>query len=49
MQLFGLYGQKSRKMKRRGKSVPGSEVRIFKRLFIADLKRDGWKNKWTEK
>lgn len=49
MQLFDLHGKKSRKMKRRGKRVPASEVRIFKRLFIDDLKSDGWKNKWAEK
>lgn len=49
VQLFDLHGEKSRKMKRRGKSVPGGEVRIFKRLFIADLKSDGWENKWAEK
>lgn len=33
--------EKSSKMERREESGPGSEVRIFKRLFTADLKSDG--------
>ncbi len=49
MQLLDLPWEKSRKMKRGGESVPGSEVKIFKGLFIADLKSDGRKNKWGER
>lgn len=30
-------------MEKREKGVPGSEVKIFKRLFIADLKNEGGK------
>lgn len=33
-----------RSVKRKGKSVSGNEVRMFKRLFIPDLKRE-----WLEK
>lgn len=41
MQLLDMPWEKSRKMERREESGPGSEVRIFKRLFTADLKSDG--------
>lgn len=48
MQLLDLPGEKSRKMERIQESVPGSEVKIFNRLFIADLKT-GWENKRGER
>lgn len=41
MQLLDMPWEKSRKMEWREGSEPKSEVKIFKRLFIADLKSDG--------
>lgn len=41
MRLLDMPWEKSRKMEWREGSEPKSEVKIFKRLFIADLKSDG--------
>lgn len=43
MQLLDLPREKSRKMKRRGGKCTESEVKTFKRLFIADLRVMGGK------